>query len=527
MMHLPASFRIAAIATFVAVSAYADDGVGKIKTGVPAANPHVGTPPTLIDPDFQLRLLANGAEPLENPSGIITNFGLLSNGTPTEPDENLYLVLDHNPGGPTAGFNYGRHFLYQGHENGAPFAYVTRINLDVPRGSPQRITLLTPVDPAIGQTGFGSLDGSTYDPLTNTFLFTQEAGAAGGVIQLTVDWPVQVNSLDPFLGKAGYEGIHPDDKGNIYIVEDTGGTTSHTPAINNARQPNSFVYRYVPDNPTRLEDGGRLQALQVIVDGQPVIFGGTTPAAVDADISSTAQLSLHTPGTSFPVKWITIHTSPAGATASFNANAAAKAAGATPFKRPENMAWLPGSDFRTFFFCPTGDTDAVAGDNSFLQARGSYGSIFRVDLRKDDDRDNHGAPSDDGRISLFFLGDREHNSFDNLTFANDKQLMATEDRGDTLHGQLNALDSVWAFDVQGKNSKPVRFIALGRDASSVVRGEDNEPTGLFVSNGSATKQEMLGTEQSLHKARGFVTVQHGDNNLFEFVRIRDQHEARN
>src|SRR5262249_28262443 len=147
-------------------------------------------------------------------------------------------------------------------------------------------------------------------------------------------------------------------------------------------------------------------------------------------------------------------------------NAAAKTAHATPFKRPENLAWLPGGDFRTFFFCPTGDTDAIAGDNSFLQARGSYGSIFRVDLRENGN-DNGPPAADDGQISLFFLGDREHNSFDNLTFANHQQLTATEDRGDGLHGQLNTLDSIWAFDVHANNKKPIRFLALGRDASAI------------------------------------------------------------
>jgi hypothetical protein len=319
-MRLPLTLGAVALTTLVAGSARADEGVGQIDDGVPSANLKVGTPSTVIDPDFSLNVIATGIEPLENPSGVITNFGMLSNGTLTEPDENTYLVLKHNPGGPTPGFDYGRRFLFQGHENGSPLAYITRINLDVPRGSPHRITLLTPVDPATGQTGFGSIDGSTYDPLTKTLLFAQEASSSGGVIQVTLGWPAQTNTLDPFLGKGGYEGIHPDKKGNIYIVEDVGGTTSHTAAINNGRQPNSFVYRFVPNNPARLEDGGDLQALQVIIDGSPIVFGGTTPAAVDADISSPAQLKLHTPGKSFPVKWVTIHTSHAGDTAGFRAD---------------------------------------------------------------------------------------------------------------------------------------------------------------------------------------------------------------
>src|SRR5262245_27571376 len=166
-MRLPLILGTVALTALAAGLAWAGDGVGDIKDGVPSANMRVGAPATVVDPAFQLKVIATGIEPLENPSGLITNFGMLGNGVQTEPDENTYLVLDHNPGGPTPGFDYGRHFLFQGHENGAPFAYITRINLDVPRGSPHRITLLTPGD-STGNTGFGSIDGNAYNPLTNT-----------------------------------------------------------------------------------------------------------------------------------------------------------------------------------------------------------------------------------------------------------------------------------------------------------------------------------------------------------------------
>jgi len=540
-MRLSRTLGFAAFAALLAAPAWAADGVGIVEDGVPSANlKGATTSSSLIDPDFRTHLLAEGTDPLENPSGVITRYGMLSDGTQTEPDENTYVVFPHNPGGPSLHYDYGRHFLYQGHENGSPRAYVTRINLDVPRGDIHRITLLTPVDPATGNTGLGSIDGSTYNPFTRTLLFTQEAGSSGGVFQLTTGWPVQRNSLDAFLGKAGYEGIHTDKQGTIYIIEDTGGATSSTTTpvnINKGRQPNSFVYRFVPNNRNRIEDGGQLQALQVTIDGTPIVFGGTSAAQRDADISSTAQLKLHTPGTHYPVKWVTIHTSKAGDTAAFDANAAAKAAGATPFKRPENMAWLPGSDFRTFYFDPTGDTDSVAGDNPFLQARGAYGAIFRVDLNREEDHDHdhdHGHDHDhdrsghsqsqfDGQISLFILGDRDHNSFDNLAFLNERQLGATEDRGDLLHTELNTLDSIWAFDV--RTAKAKRLVALGRDASSIAHGEDNEPTGLFVSSGGIEKGQLLGTEESLEHARGFFTMQHGDNRTFEFFRVRERRES--
>ena len=506
-----------------------DDGIGKIKTGVPNAVTPVpnSAQPSLIDPDFALRTVATGADPLENPSGVITKFGQLSSGVNTEPDENLYLKFSQNPGGPTPGFNYGHNFLYQGHENSGNLAYVTRINLDVTDPA-HRITLLTPVNPA-GLTSFNRIDGSTWNPFTKTLLFAQEDSGLGGIIQITPNWPPQVTTLYQFLGRAAYEGIHSDDKGVIYMEEDTAGprpgglaTIDDVPnlPLNAAAQPNSFVYRYVPNNPERIEDGGKLQALQVIIDGSPVVFHAADPRG---DITAKVQRQLHTPGTSWPIKWVTVHTANKDdpPSALFDANAAAKAAGATPFKRPENMAWLPGSGFRTFFFSPTGDTDAPTGQISQLAARGAWGSIFRVDLgRDDDDHEDHngqGKPGKDGAISIFVLGDQEHNSFDNLAFANERQLLATEDRGDTLHDQLQKLNSVWAFDV--KTGHAQRFIALGRDLTASLPGaEDNEPTGIYVSNGSPRREGLLGTEEGLQDARGFLTKQHGDNTVFEIVR---------
>ena len=72
-----------------------------------------------------------------------------------------------------------------------------------------------------------------------------------------------------------------------------------------------------------------------------------------------------------------------------------------------------------------------------LAARGAWAGIFRVDL----DRSR-----ETGRISLLVLGDADHASFDNVTFVDDKDtILVTEDRGDTLHDQLNKLDSIWAY----------------------------------------------------------------------------------
>ena len=80
----------------------------------PDANAAAGVQANAIATNYAMLRLAQGSDPLENPSGSIQKFGLLSDGTRTEPDENAYLILDKNPGGPTPGFNYGRHFLILG-----------------------------------------------------------------------------------------------------------------------------------------------------------------------------------------------------------------------------------------------------------------------------------------------------------------------------------------------------------------------------------------------------------------------------
>jgi hypothetical protein len=479
-------------------------------SGVPAANPVVVSD-NIFSPEFTPGLVVEGIDLLENPSGLITQYGYLSDGTNTEPDENTYLILDHNPGGPTPEYDYGRHFLFQGHENSGNLAYVTRINLDV--ASPDHhITLLTPVD-ATGFTYFNRIDGSTWNPFTRTLLFAQENGALGGVIEMGSDFDPNtgggagLRTLYSSLGQGGYEGIHSDDWGNILIVEDVGGTT----VTNNAKNPNSFVYRFVPLNRSDLTHG-KLQALQVSINGNPVVFVPVDAQHPDGDTRSENQLLLHTEGASWPVQWVTVHDTEINGTDPFDANALAKAVGATPFKRPENGQFQPGSHFQTFFFDITGDTDSTAGTDPVLAARGAWGGLFRVDLD---------ANRETGHISLVILGDADHAAFDNITFVDDKDtVLLAEDRGDTLHDQLNKLDSVWAYKLNRQHPERnivARFVALGLDIlAGVPAEEDNEPTGLHMSEGDSTISGLIGTKAfRTDRARLFFTQQHGENNLFE------------
>jgi hypothetical protein len=439
--------------------------------------------------------------------------------TKTEADENTYLEFDRNPGGPTAGYDYGRHFLYQGHENGDGLAYVTRINLDV-RDPAHRITLLTPVD-ATGKTGFSSIDGSTWNPFTRSLLFTQENASTRGVIEISADWPPAIRTFEGIIGKGGFEGIHPDDEGNLWIVEDIGGVAVNVVPANptsakTAKQPNLFVYKFVPYDRTDLGMGGRLYALQVSIEGTPLTFHAADPVG---DTFAPAQKQLHTPGTSWPAQWVLVHDTATDGMTAFNANASAKLHNATPFKRPENGVFQPKTDFSTFFFDTTGDTDATASNQPELAARGSWGRIFRLQFHE---------RNPIGTISIAVLGDAAHASFDNVQFADNLTLLAAEDRGDTLHEQLNMLDSVWAFNVEGGHLNPRRLLALGRDsdatATALATGDgDNEPTGLHVSDGNPTIHGLLGRRLNEDRTRWFVTQQHGSNQVWEFMPA-GQHE---
>jgi hypothetical protein len=486
------------------------DGIGPFTSGVGNANAAVGAPANVLSTDFTATVVATGTDPIENPSGPITQFGKLVNGSNTEPDQNTYLELNGKVAGPVPKYNYGHRFLIQGHENGSDLAYVTRINLDVADPA-HRITLLTPVG-GDGLTHFNSVDGSTFDPFTRSMLFTQEGGgSSGGVIEVSMGWPASVTTHYGSIGRCGLEGIHTDNKGRVYLVEDTGGksVSNDQNDINGtkaARQPNSYVFRFVPAVRSNL-DAGRLEALQVSVDGQPLVFGGTSDQQAFDDVWSTRQIELHS-GASFPTRWVTVHDTATDGTAEFDCNLAARNAGATPFKRPENGAFKPDGTFRTFVFTTTGDTNNLSGGVSGLAQRGAWGAIFQLNLNK---------KHEDGTIQAIALGDAVHNSFDNITFGDSSTILAGEDRGDTLHDQLNALDSIWAYPLTAMSS-PLRVVAQGRDASAAGDGvEDNEPTGVYVAAGGRHKADQYGTTASLNGARGFFTQQHGDNTVYELT----------
>jgi len=490
---------------------------------VPTANTKTTglTAPNKLAPELAAVALAQGSTPLENPRDGIGYYGYDSvDGAPplvtgdateahkTEPDKNTYLVL---PGqtGPDRGYDYGTHFLFQGHESGAP-GYVTRVNLDA--DAAHKVTLLATKD----STGkpLPDFDGSSWDPFAKKLLFTAENGCGGGVWAGDPSYS-STGTLDDVsgaLGRGGYEGVQTASDGSVWLVEDVGGAA--TGDNGKAKQANSYLYRFVP---TRRGDltKGKLQALQVDgADGKPMTTKGD-PFGQDLQ-------ALHTYGTSFATRWVTVHDTATDGADPFCATTAADSRGATAFKRPENGQFRPGLGFGEFYFTETGDTNADSPANGKY---GGWGGVFRV---KQD-----GPSAATGRISLAFRGDEEHTGLDNLAFADRNHLLVVEDAGDGLHTQRRKLDSGYVVDVSAAEPTPSRFLAEGRDPSATLDSKlsdakaagftndgDNEITGIHVSNGDPTVRGLLGTAvPAPFRAawRVFWTQQHGDNTTFELL----------
>lgn len=503
-------------------------------TSVARANPKAPglASPNKLSPELTENAVAQGSWPLENPTATIGYYGFLSNGpmvplagttveaSKTEPDKNTYLVLKDQHGFDPH-YDYGRHFLYQGHETGA--GYITRINLDA--DTAHRVTLLATQD--TDGKALPVFDGSVWDPFAGRLLFSAELGNAGGIWQATPDFPSTVVNLSGIIGQGGYEGMQVDSAGRIWIVEDVGGKAG-SGTLSTAKQPNSFVYRFIPRHRRDLTDGGTLQVLQIEgLDHKPIVFGGTSQAAIDADILSQAMKDLHSYGDAFRTNWITVHDTSVDGTTPYDANALAKAKGGTPLKRPENGQFRPGTGFRQFFFTETGDTNAASPANA---AHGGWGGILK--LTQND------PTSDHGWLTLAYGGDLAHTGLDNVAFLSKDGLVAGEDAGDGLHASRNALDSAFLIDVRVHGPQtPIRLIAEGRDSAATIDSSlsgtpgyqnegDNEITGIHVSDGDPSIHGLIGTyaprpfrspDHGNLRWRVFWTQQHGDNVTYEIT----------
>jgi hypothetical protein len=501
-------------------------------TNVPSANTKSPglTSPNILSRELVELARAQGSTVVENPADGVGYYGYdAMNNTPpllptlvngsyneakkTEPDKNTYLVLQDQRG-PDAGYDYGTHFLFQGHESGNP-GYVTRINLDADPA--HRVTVLATRDSA--GKALPDFDGSTYDPFAKNLLLTAESGCNGGVWGGRAEYSSTSTFAElPALGKGGYEGVQTASDGTIWLVEDVGGTTV---SGTNAKLANSYIYRFVPATRGDLSTG-TLQALQVK-------DAAGAPLDTTSSVTAPGLAALHQYGTSYSTQWVPIHTTTAAnRSETFCATTAAKTAKATAFKRPENGVFRPGTSFGEFFFTETGDTNAATTAGS---SYGGFGGVFKL---------TQASPSaSTGRLTLAYLGDVQHTGLDNIQFLTADRVAVVEDAGDALHSQRNALDSGYVLDVTQAEPTPLRFLAEARDPSATIDSAlgdaksagdtraagfandgDNEITGIHVSDGDPTEKGLLGAQVPRPFNQGwrvFWTEQHGDNVTWEIV----------
>jgi len=528
--HLAAAGTVAAsvlAVTFVSAAA-ASSSPGSASWTSIGANPKTAgvVAATALSPQLRQSAVAQGALKLENGTSAVPYYGYdgdQPNLVPlpsaptveahkTEPDKNTYLVFPDGLPGADPHYFYGTHYLFQGHESGAP-GYITRINLDA--DAAHKVTLLATQD--VNGTNLPDYDGSTWDPFAKRLLLTAELGSSGGVWQADLGVPSKVEDISGLTGRGGYEGVQSDNKGNLYLVEDSGGKTG--PATPNAKQPNSFVYRVVPTERGNLLAGGKLQVLQVVNGDHAITFHA---GRQDADTLGPDMADLHTYGNKFSTKWLTIHDTAVDGMTAFDANALAKAASATAFKRPENGVFQPDGTFGNLYFTETGDTNANTEAGA---AYGGFGAVFAL----------HQDPKTDvGTVTMLYRGDVAHTGFDNITFVGKNKVAVVEDAGDGLHTQRNALDSAYLFDTRTSyagGQQPIRFIAQGRDASATIDAAcgsacgndgDNEITGIHTSDGNPSVQGLLGNQAPQLFEDGwrlFYTQQHGDNVTYEVLPV--------
>src|SRR5437763_15629931 len=161
----------AAAGSATAAVAFAGGG-GVNYTNVPAANVKAAgyVPSDVLSPELRQSLVAQGSMALDGAQGAVGWYGYINDAPSpddptlpqmvpadltspteaqkTEPDKNTYLVLRKQTGADPK-YNYGTHFLFQGHEvgglvNGQTESYITRINLDADVA--HRVTLLAATD---------------------------------------------------------------------------------------------------------------------------------------------------------------------------------------------------------------------------------------------------------------------------------------------------------------------------------------------------------------------------------------------
>ena len=393
---------------------------------------------------------------------------------------------------PDPDYDYGTHFLYQGHEAAASVtaraglhhAHQPRRRRRAPRDAARDAGLERPADRHDRR-----LDLGPVGPAAALHDRERERADLRGDRRTSRRRSTDVSGA---LGRGGYEGIQNDSDGNIWIVEDIGGANKAGHDGQAARTASSTATS--PASPGDLAHG-KLQVLQVLNDAT----ASRSRSSRRRRCNAPDQVALHTYGNVVrhalgddPRHGRRRHTRRSTPTRS------PRRPNATPFKRPENGLFRPGSHFREFFFDETGDTNATSPENADAGGWGVDLQAAASAARRPTPARCRSSTSATGRTPASTTSRSSRATL--ITFV--------EDAGDTLHGQRNALDSGCVFDVTADYSDPVEPAASAGspraatpsatiDAADGGFGKndgDNEITGIHVSDGDPSAKGILGAK---------------------------------
>ena len=150
----------------------------------------------------------------------------------------------------------------------------------------------------------------------------------------------------------------------------------------------------------------------------------------------------------------------------------------------------PGSNFSEFFFDETGDTNATSPENA---TAGGWGSRVQADP----DATRRRRP---GQLTMFYKGDQAHAGFDNVAFLSRNQITFVEDAGDTLHGQRNALDSGFVFDVTDATTRRRRTSRSAGSPRAATRRRRSTPRTAASARTTATTRSPASTSPTATRA---------------------------
>ena len=225
----------------------------------------------------------------------------------------------------------------------------------------------------------------------------------------------------PALGAKAHEGMRIDPQGNVYGISETGPST----VINGVRRPGGYVFKFVPDRRGDLSSG-QLYALKIVT-----ATGDRTGEAV----------------------WIPLDRE----AVQIDADAAATAAGATGYGRPEDVEMA------------TSTGNNRGGANILYVAVTDEHRVLRIDLREPQGGSGHDTAFVSDYVRQGVNAPADFTNPDNLALDKNGNLYITEDTT-TPPGM-----DIWVAVASGGGAlaaeRTVRFASL-TDCSA-------EPSGVY------------------------------------------------